>query len=393
MRYKYIFRRSPLLMKASGTSLDLGFMGFYKIIGSTRACINGTVVSPWTPPCKCGFNEAERRVNVSFSNSLTVLPDYKIKLNIKRNEPEPLDKCTVCFWGQDITKQVMKGLSAELDAAKLDLESQYGSVDLRPKFQQVWDMLNKVYNIYGLGWLQVNPKAIRINNIFGRNDSLNVYLGLSAKPVISFERPADQSSWVPPIAQFRNNPGFNIFLDAQLNYDSLSIILNDQVAGKEFALDKGPIKKSFVIKECKLFGAGNEKLIIRVRFSGSDDGTFYLLAKPSYNPSGKVLELKDIDFDIKSKNTLLSSADWLFNKRIVAEISRYARFDLAPYIDSAIRGINFALNKEWLKGIRSSGNISELRLVGIYPMSNHLIIRSNCTGNLSVQVDSILFSL
>ena len=102
-RYKYVFRRSPLQMKATGTSLNLGFTGFYKIIGSTRVCVMGAAVSPWTAPCKCGFDEGERKVNVSFTNSLVVQPDYKVKLVIKRNEPQPLDKCEVCFWGQDIT--------------------------------------------------------------------------------------------------------------------------------------------------------------------------------------------------------------------------------------------------------------------------------------------------
>jgi len=32
-RYKYEFRRGPLIMKASGTSLNLGFTGYYKIVG------------------------------------------------------------------------------------------------------------------------------------------------------------------------------------------------------------------------------------------------------------------------------------------------------------------------------------------------------------------------
>ena len=168
-------------MKASGTSLNLGFTGYYKIVGSTRVCVKGAVISPWTPPCKCGFNEPERRVNVSFTNSFSVLPDYKVKLSIKRNEPQPLDKCEVCFWGQDITKQVMNGLKTELDAAKKDLEKSYGTVDLKPRFQQVWDQLNKAYNIYGLGWLQINPQKIRINNLFAMNDSLNIYLGLISK--------------------------------------------------------------------------------------------------------------------------------------------------------------------------------------------------------------------
>ncbi|HMG69458.1 MAG TPA: hypothetical protein VK588_17290, partial [Chitinophagaceae bacterium] len=51
-RYKYSFRRSSLQMKASGTTLSLGFTGYYKIIGSTRICVNGAAISPWTPACR-----------------------------------------------------------------------------------------------------------------------------------------------------------------------------------------------------------------------------------------------------------------------------------------------------------------------------------------------------
>jgi hypothetical protein len=392
-RYKYIFRRGPLQMKANGTSLNLGFTGYYKIIGSTRVCVSGTAISPWTPPCRCGFDEAERRVNVSFTNSLNFQPDYKVKLAINRNEPQPLDKCEVCFWGQDITKQVLKGLKTELDAAKAELEKNYGSVDLKSKFQQVWDQLNKVYNLYGMGWLQINPQRIRINSLFARNDSLNVILGLSARPVISFEKPVEHTSWLPNLTDFGSKPGFNIFADAILNYDSLSNILNAQIGGKEFDFNKGPVKKKFKIKECKLLGANNERLIIRILFSGTDEGTMYLVGKPVYDHSRKMLEITDIDFDIKSKDALLKAADWLFNKRIVNEITKYARYELTSFIDTAKASINQQLNHEWMKGIRSYGQIDDIRLVGIYPMSQFLVIRSNCTGNLSVKVESIDFTL
>jgi len=46
-RYKYSFRRSPLQMKASGLSLNLGFTGYYRIIGSTRVCVAGAAITPW----------------------------------------------------------------------------------------------------------------------------------------------------------------------------------------------------------------------------------------------------------------------------------------------------------------------------------------------------------
>jgi hypothetical protein len=392
-RYKYIFRRGPLQMRATGLTLSLGFMGYYKIIGSTRACVAGAAISPWTPPCRCGFDEAERRVNVSFTNTLSLSPDFKVKLLIRRNEPQALDKCEVCFWGQNITREVLNGLKTELDASKAELDKNYGNVDLKPQFQQLWNQLWKGYNIYGMGWLQISPQRIRINSLAARNDSFYVNLGLSARPAISFERPEAKSTAIPNLGTFSRNPGFSVFLDAMLNYDSLSMILNRHIANKEFEFNKGPVKKKFIIKDCKLVGSGNEKLIIRIQFGGTDDGTIYLTGKPAYDKERHILELKDIDFDIKSKDALLKTAEWLFSRRIINEVTRSTRFDLNAWIDSAKININRQLNQGWVKGVSSSGSINDIRLIGIYPLDKALVIRSNCSGSLSVKVDSIDFSL
>src|ERR1043165_792950 len=282
-RYKYVFRRGPLQISGAGNVFNMKFTGYYKIIGSTRICVNGTVISPWTPACRCGFTEGERKVNVSFTGSITLQPDYKARLTIQRNEPKPVDKCEVCFWGQDITKQVMIGLKNELDSAKRNIETIYSIVDLKPQFQKAWDRLNKAYSLYNLGWLQVNPKNVQLTSIFVNHDSLNIYLGLSARPVISLEKPQENNSGVPNIGNFSQKQGFNIFLDAVLNYDSLSNVLNNQLQGRQFDLNKGMIKKTFVFKNCSIYGTGNEKLIIRVDFTGSNTGTAYFTGRPEYN--------------------------------------------------------------------------------------------------------------
>ena len=388
-RYKYTFRRGPLQMKTAGTALLLGFTGYYRIIGSTRVCLNGTALSPWTPACRCGYNEGERRVNVSFQNSVSISPDLKAKLSIKRLEPQAIDKCSVCFWGQDVTADVINGLKEELDSAKVNMEKNFGLYDLRPKFQQVWDQLNKVYSLYSLGWLEINPSKIRINNLFAKNDSLFINLGLAAKPLISFERPQEHLTVVPNITDFSSHTGFNIFLDAVLNYDSLSNIVSSQLKDKRFDLTSS---KYIVIKECMLYGMDNENLIIKVNFEGSEQGIFYLTGKPTYDVAAKIIELKDLDFDIKSKNSLLKTAAWLFNKRIVNELKKYSRFDLTAYINSAITSINQQLNKEWMAGIQSTGKMDEIKIVNFYPLREHLIVRSNCSGLLSVKVDSANFS-
>ncbi|MES1215650.1 MAG: DUF4403 family protein [Bacteroidota bacterium] len=391
-RYKYHFRRGPLQMRVAGTVLSLGFTGYYQVAGSTRACIKGAVVSPWTPTCFCGFEEGERKVNISFSNSVFVTPDYKVKLSVKRLEPQALDKCTVCFWGQDITTQIMNGLKLELDASKKEIETKYGVMDLRSKFQQLWNKLNQSYQLYGSGWLQINPKRIRLNNFMARNDSLNVDLGIAAHPVIGLEKPSEHSSAIPDMADFTGKPGFNIFLDALLDYDSLSNIVNAQLQGKQFDFKKGPVNKYVVVKSCKLLGVDNEKLVIRMDFTGSYNGLAYFTGKPFYDEKTKVIEMRDVEFDVKTKDALLKTAGWLFSKRITNELKKYSRFELTSYIDSAKVMVNQQLNKEWITGIKSYGQINDIKLIGIYPVSKHLVIRSNCSGDLAILVESINLS-
>lgn len=392
-RYKYSFRRSPLRITASGLNMDLGFTGFYKITGSTRVCVAGAAISPWTAPCSCGIDEPERRVNVSFSNSFSLQPDYKIKLAITKNEPEALDKCEVCFWGQDITRQVLNGLSDELDAAKTELEKNYGTVNVRTHFQALWSQLSQPYNLYDMGWLNINPQRIHINSVYAKDDSLYAYLGLAARPQVSFEKPAPAGTRMPDMTGFSRQNGFSVFLDALLNYDSLSRLVNRYIAGKTFDFNKGPVKKKFIIKDCTLYGTNGDKLVIKVNFGGTDNGTFYLTGKPVYDRQTRMIEIKDIDFDIRSKDALLKTADWLFNRRIVNEIARYSRFDISPYADSARANVNAQLNRQLVSGVFSEGQMDDLSLIGIYPATQFLIIRSNCTGSLSLRVDEMDISL
>jgi hypothetical protein len=264
---------------------------------------------------------------------------------------------------------------------------------MKNDFQQIWDQLNKVYNLYDLGWLKINPQKIRINNLFINNDSLHVYLGLSAKPVISIERPIEKKSWIPHLAGLGRQQGFKVFLDAVLNYDSLSNIVSKNLAGKEFEFKKAFVKKKFIITNTKIYGGGFEKLIIKINFSGTNSGVMYLTGRPVYDKEKRIIEVADIDFDIKSKNVLLSSADWLFDKKITKEISRHTKFELGGFIDTARININNQLNQEWIKGVKSYGSITDINLIGIYPLSKHLVIRSNCTGELSVKAEAVTLSL
>ncbi len=388
-RYKYHFRRSPLEMTMKGTTLNLLFTGFYQIIGSTRVCVNGTVLSPWTPPCRCGFDENERKVAISFSSTFQLQNNFILHSKWFRLEPKPQDKCTVCFWGQDITSEVMKGLKEQLDASKKSMEDSFNAINLKPYMQKAWNMLNGIYTIPNVGYFALHPKTLRMENINARNDLLHIDIGISATPVVSFVKPDVPASSVPNLTPANHPGGFNVYLEAALQYDSLSQVLNGYLVNKRFELSDGLFKKHVIIEKTHVTGDEKGHLVIRLDFNGSFAGTVYFTGKPVYNPEKKLIEVQDLDYDLTTKNLLLKTAKWLFSKRIISELKKYTSFDMSKYYDTATQSLNTWLNREWTKGISGKGAVNELKLTSLYALPEHLLIRSNCTGKLDVRVSEI----
>ncbi|PWU01457.1 MAG: hypothetical protein C5B52_07270 [Bacteroidetes bacterium] len=390
-RYMYRFKRGPFRITATGNVLNLNFTGTYIVAGAQRVCSgsgsNRVPVTPWTPTCTCGLKEGERRVEVGYKTTLNIKPNYTISANIERLEPKPLDKCTVCFWGQDITATVMQQIKERLDGAKAGILDSLNRLSLRPQMQQVWDMLNTSLKVYNMGYLQVNPEKIRVSTFFAKNDSLNLSIGVSARPLISLSKPEDHRTVVPDISDNRQRCGFNIFIDAIMDYDSLSNILNAQFAGKRIDLEK--MGKYVIVEKCDLYGVDNEKLIIKIQFSGSDKGNIYLTAKPVFNKEKSELELHDLDFDIKTKDLLVKTAKWLFNRRILNELNKYSKFNTAEYASSFLTRINEMMNREIVSGVSSNGKVDSLQVLEIYPFAEHLIVRCKVSGQLSVRISSL----
>lgn len=388
-RYKYRFRRSPLRMVMNGSTLNLSFTGFYGIIGSSRACVGSTAMSPWTPECSCGFKEGERRVEIGFGAQFKLQPNYLLQTKMIRTEPKALDKCTVCFWGQDITTTVIDGLKKELDASKKIMEDSFSNINLRPYMQQAWAKLSEVYTIPGIGYLSLHPKKLRMENMIAKNDVLNVNIGISATPTITFIKPGGTTTAVPNLSAGANKDGFSIYLEAALQYDSLSNVVNGYMSGKRFDLSEGLIKKHIIIQKTSVAGDTTGNMVIKVDFTGSFAGTAYFTGKPIYNAVTKTIEVESLDYDLRTKNLFLKTAKWLFNKRITTELKKYTSFSLAGYYDTASKTLNTWLNKEWTKGIKGAGNISDLKLTAVQALPQHLLIRSNCTGKLAVTVSEI----
>lgn len=390
-RYKYRFRRSPFRMAMQGNTLTLGFTGFYQIVGSTRACVKGTILSPWTPACKCGFNEPERKVDISFATTFRLQPNHWLLSDIKRNEPKAHDKCEVCFWGQDVTNSVLAGLKAELDLSRKAMADSFGRFNLRPFMQQAWNKMNEVYPIPGIGYFTLNPKKLRMENLSGKGDWLNLNIGVTASPVVTMVKPEEKKSALPDLASTAHPGGFSINLEAALQYDSLSKVLEASLFNKRFDVGEGLFKKHIIIRGVEVGGNEQGQLLITLDFSGSFDGTVYFTGKPVYNVQKKAIEVENLEYNLQTKNLLLKTAKWLFNSRIIEELKKNTSFDMTAYYAKASATLNEWLNKEWATGIKGVGKVNNLSITNLQALPQHLGIRTNCAGKLSVEVSQINF--
>ena len=269
------------------------------------------------------------------------------------------------------------------------MQDSFGNIDLRPYLQQAWNMLNESYILPGIGYFSLNPKRLRMQNINAQKDLLNINIGITASPAVTFEKQNKSLTQVPNLTAAANPGGFSIYLDAALKYDSLSGVVNGYMAGKRFDVSEGIFKRHIIVKEVTVAASPEGRMLIKVDFTGSFDGTAFFTGNPVYNAATKTIEVQDLDYDLQTKNLFLKTAKWLFSGKIEEELKKNTTINLTSYFDSAQKSLNTYLNKEWKKGIKGSGNIRDLKVVSVQPLPQHILVKTACSGNLSVQVSEI----
>lgn len=393
IRYKYTFRRGPLEIKAKGNKFQLGFLGYFRVVGSVRACFNNKPITGWTPSCRCGFDEGEIPVRVQFTGQLSLLQNYQLKLELQVQEPKPQGKCEVCFWKQDITSKVMQGIQQELALAKKEIEKKYALIDFRTEFGKLWEELQTPFGFPGLGYLYLRPEAVHVNQFSAREDSLHVEVGLSANPILTLHKETVSAKPLSPIKPSPQSPGFSIEVEARLQYDSLTAILQRNLNGQLIPLKKGLIQKKFIVDSIFLKDSYSSRCMLKVHFSGSDRGIAYLRAQPIYDSIRKEIWLETADITIHSDNKLIDLTDKLFQQKLKATLTEKSKFPLKDYFDIAKKKLEAELNREWLRGVTGKGNVTDMRLGALEAESNHIKVSLVTKGQLSVTVSEASLSL
>ena len=136
-------------------------------------------------------------------------------------------------------------------------------------------------------------------------------------------------------------------------------------------------------KECGSLYDGKLRIFTRLQFSGKKRGTLFIKGEPVFDPLTQQIELKNVDFDLDTKSTLLKTAKWLFSDRILQEITKASKQDLRPQLSELQKTLNKSLRIEQ-NGFLILGTLLELKVNGIYPETDRLTVRVSAKGKLSL---------
>ena len=288
----------------------------------------------------CGFDEPMRKVKVAYSTNVSITEAYRFNTSTKLKKFDVLDPCEITVFKYDATSEVEKQVRVQLEALEKDIDKQIEDVDIRSSLQDVWKQLEEPMDLSGYGLLYLNPKSMALSPV-----------------------------------SFENNPK-----RATLN-DSINKFMNQSMMGVDIPFNN----KHIIIDSLQVLGQQDQKLLVEVHFSGSKRGVFYLVGRPFITPEQHFV-MSDVEYDLNSKSVLLKTAKWLFDKRILEELSKAADYDLNPLLQETKVSINQQLNTALAEGVFLSGKVDQLSVSSLVLGAKEFYMLTLVSGNMKLKM-------
>jgi hypothetical protein len=139
----------------------------------------------------------------------------------------------------------------------------------------------------------------------------------------------------------RLDEGFSISLLTTVSFERINEIACRELKGYTITQRKYTLR----LEDVSLFGNG-ERLVVAANVSGSVTGTIFLTAIPWFDKAASSIKLRDIDFDIRTKNALVKSASWILRGGIAGKVEEKLVFPAGDLLESAQKELRSYLAQE-----------------------------------------------
>lgn len=340
------------------------------------------------------------KLEVTLSSKLEPQPDWSVKtqsvVNFKWTESPVLDFGLVKLPIGGLIEKTVAGQLHKL-GSQIDTEAKK-YLQFKPLLEKYWKELQQPIRISGSfpAVLYILPEGLSLGPIQPGPAAVTLQAGIQAKVVMTTDTLLSRPPMRPMPALQKaalTDPDVNLMLTASLSYQQLSRLAQQNIGGQTFAFDGG--KHKIKLEEIAISGLGTT-MLAKVKLKGSAkaglfgkkkiDGTYYFTGTPYYDKEKQEIRIKDFDFDVKSRDLLLKSAEWLFKSNFKKQVEAQLRYPLATELSQLKKTAESALNKPFSPELALNGKITKLEPTELRLEAKQLVIYVQTTGSLSVSL-------
>lgn len=341
------------------------------------------------------YKETEFEIDLRFKTKFDLDPDWSVHTQTQADGYGWVRRPTVSVIGVNIpiTNIVGRLIDKNLGTITKALDQQIRrNVDLRTPVLKAWNTLREPYLISEKyrTYLQVVPKRVLITPLRFEGRYIRATIGIEgftltatgAKPDV---RPVVSLPDLTVVPQVKDD--FQIGLLSEASYQEAARIAAEEFVGKNFSFSDN--RYSITITSMEMYGQ-NENLIIKAGLKGTVNGDIYLRGRPYYDAQTQTVSLKDLVYDLDTKNILQRSASWLLKGAFARTLEKQLTIPVGSQIAEMQKLLQDKLkNNQLAKGVVVNGHIDEIKPDQVYLTPTALLAVVNARGRVDIKVDGL----
>ena len=340
------------------------------------------------------YQATEFELILNFKTVFSIRPDWVIKTVTTPDGYTWVTKPVLKYKYVDvpITPIVANVLDKQhpMFAKKID-EQVVTALDMKPYALQVWNLLNTPFQLSEEyeSWLTIRPSSVQMTPLKAQKNNIVSTIGLNVisetsvgkKPVTSL---ITASSQVPNLTLVKDVPStFSVETVADISYSYASELANKSFQFQKIDFLNG--KKSVVVDEITVKHEA-DMMILSTKLSGDVKGTVIIEGRPYYDSLAQRLALKDVVFQLKTKNLFQKSASWLFNGKIETMIEKDYGIPVGDMIKLANTSLLSTLNQSPYPGVIMKGTVASFKPTDVVLNEDGITILILTKGQMGVKL-------
>jgi len=277
---------------------------------------------------------------IAIDNQWNVKPDLSLSAHLSKAEiPMRRDRSI------DVRTPLTRQLNKKIEEKRPEFVAAIVErLDLKGKAERAWERLHTVRQIREIPavWIRSEPQRIAFKP-FDLADGLNIRTGMGIEvfldTLVSEKAPKVDFKPLPDLLFQSDIPGrFSLYIPVRVSFDELNKSLKSNVSGRTFDLAGDA---SISVNEISLATLG-QRVLVTIDFQANKGGfaervkgKLYLLGRIHYDKASSTLSVIELDYDLNTKERVLSTAGWLLKPMLLEEIEKRLSFPVSEKLERA----------------------------------------------------------